>query len=102
MIGTAKGWKTWLRRRSGAAVVTALSPRLLGMSQRAPLSPLEWMPPISDNDDMDRATPASYEQIGKFLRGIGQRQGRVVFGLILFTHPISPFINHALCNISLS
>src|SRR6478752_3451182 len=59
------------------------------------------MSPISDNDSMVRATPASYEQIGKFFRGIGQRQVRLVCGMILFAYLISHFLNHALGNISL-
>jgi len=50
---------------------------------------------------MVRATPASYEQIGKFFRGIGQRQVRLVCGMILFAYLISHFLNHALGNISL-
>src|SRR6185437_7295129 len=100
MIAPVRGWETWLRRRSVEAVVTALSPRLLGMSQRAPFSPLEWMSPISDNDDMDRATPVSFEQIGKFFRGIGTRQVRLACGMILFAYLISHFLNHALGNIS--
>src|SRR6185312_2472475 len=101
MIAPVRGWETWLRRRSVEAVVTALSPRLLGMSQRAPLSPLEWMSPISDNDDMDHTAPASSEKIRKFFRGIGARQVRLVCGMILFAYLISHFLNHALGNISL-
>jgi adenylate cyclase len=40
-------------------------------------------------------------QIGKFVRGIGARQIRLVCGLILFTYLVSHFFNHALGNISL-
>jgi adenylate cyclase len=42
--------------------------------------------------------PAS---IGKFVRGVGVRQIRMVCGLILFAYLISHFLNHALGNISL-
>jgi adenylate cyclase len=49
---------------------------------------------------MDRMSPISREQLGKFLRGIGVRQVRLVCGLVLFTYLISHFLNHALGNIS--
>ena len=82
--------------------VTALSPRLPRESQRAIVSPLEWMSGIADNDHMDqKMAPASREQIRTFLRGIGVRQVRLVCGMVLFTYLISHFLNHALGNISL-
>ena len=43
----------------------------------------------------------SRERIRTFLRGIGQRQVRLVCGMVLFTYLISHFLNHALGNISL-
>ena len=50
---------------------------------------------------MDQVTPPSHEPIKSFWRGIGQRQIRLVCGLVLFTYLISHFLNHALGNISL-
>ena len=50
---------------------------------------------------MDQVTPPSHEPIKSFWRGIGQRQVRLVCGLVLFTYLISHFLNHALGNISL-
>src|SRR6516162_1787068 len=89
------------RRRSGEAVVTALSPRLVRSSQRAMFSPLECLSSMADNATMDHMTTPSREQLKTFWRGIGQRQVRLACGLVLFTYLISHFLNHALGNISL-
>src|SRR6202048_3090987 len=89
------------RRRSGEAVVTALSCRLARSSQRAMFSPLECMSSMADNAGMDQVTPSTHEPIKSFWRGIGQRQVRLACGLVLFTYLISHFLNHALGNISL-
>jgi len=50
---------------------------------------------------MDQVTPSKQEQVKPLWRGIGQRQVRLVCGLVLFTYLISHFLNHALGNISL-
>src|SRR6266550_8468042 len=50
---------------------------------------------------MDRMTAFSRENIRTLIRGIGQRQVRLVSGLVLFTYLISHFLNHALGNVSM-
>src|SRR5215475_16159210 len=90
-----------LRRRSGEAVVTALSCRLARSSQRGMFSPLECVSSMTDNDGMDQMTPSLREQTRTLWRGIGQRQVRLVCGMVLFAYLISHFLNHALGNISL-
>src|ERR1700744_4523977 len=94
-------WSAWLRGRSDGAVGTAPFCRLSRRCQRAIFLPLEWIAPIADNDDMDRAAPPLFEQLKTFFRGIGQRQVRLACGLVLFSYLISHFLNHALGNISL-
>src|ERR1700761_5020130 len=94
-------WSAWLRRRSDGAVGTAPFCRLSRRCQRAIFLPLEWIAPIADNDDMDGATPALFEQVRTFFRGIGQRQVRLACGLGLFRYLGSHFLNQALGNISL-
>ena len=56
---------------------------------------------MADNAGMDQVTPSTHEQVKSLWRGIGQRQVRLVCGLVLFTYLISHFLNHALGNISL-
>jgi len=56
---------------------------------------------MADNASMDQVTPSTHEQVKSLWRGIGQRQVRLVCGLVLFTYLISHFLNHALGNISL-
>jgi adenylate cyclase len=56
---------------------------------------------MADNDGMDPMSPSSRERIRTYLRGIGQRQVRLVCGMVLFSYLISHFLNHALGNISL-
>ena len=46
-------------------------------------------------------TALDQAQFGKFVRGIGLRQIRLVCGLVLFAYLVSHFLNHALGNISL-
>ncbi len=66
---------------------------------------VELDPTISDLNSemssMDRMTAFSRENIRTLIRGIGQRQVRLVSGLVLFTYLISHFLNHALGNISM-
>src|ERR1700744_4337117 len=50
---------------------------------------------------MDRTAPSLFERARTFFRGIGQRQVRLVCGMVLFFYLISHFLNHALGNISL-
>jgi len=59
------------------------------------------MSSMADNAGMDQVTPSTHEQVKSLWRGIGQRQVRLVCGLVLFTYLISHFLNHALGNISL-
>jgi adenylate cyclase len=59
------------------------------------------MSSMTDNDGMDQMTPSSREQTKPLWRGIGQRQVRLVCGMVLFAYLISHFLNHALGNISL-
>jgi adenylate cyclase len=50
---------------------------------------------------MDPTAASLRERIGPLFRGIGQRQVRLVCGMVLFAYLISHFLNHALGNISL-
>jgi adenylate cyclase len=50
---------------------------------------------------LDRMARFSWQQLTRFVRGIGVRQVRFACGLVLFSYLISHFLNHALGNISI-
>ena len=50
---------------------------------------------------MNRMTADARSRFGRFVRGIGVRQVRLVCALVLFSYLLSHFLNHALGNISL-